>query len=75
MSGMADPKTIRINDADIPDRLETLERNLKKTSANVSGVVRQLVDAYNLFVAENGHAPNFPVRLTPIGTEKKKRKP
>ncbi len=70
---MADPKTIRINDADDPDRLDAFEKALKRCSQDASAVIRHLAEAYIRYVAEHGHAPAFPVRLEPVSAPKKKR--
>ncbi len=73
---MGDPKTIRFNDAADQDRLDRFEKALKRSASNGSEVIRQLTDAFILYVTEEGHAPGFPVRLVPIdeATEKRKRK-
>lgn len=64
---MADPKTIRFNDADAPDRLEALEHAAKRCGSTVSAITRHLADAFIRYVAEHGHAPSYPVRIEPIG--------
>lgn len=69
-----DPKTIRFNDAESPDRLERFERNLKRTANHGGEVLRQLVDAYNRFVEEYGHGPKFPVSLAPSEPDKSSRR-
>jgi hypothetical protein len=62
---MGDPKTIRINNSDDPDRLDKFENALKITAADGGQVIRELVDAYVRYVAENGVSPTYPVRLIP----------
>lgn len=63
---MADPKTIRINNADNPDRLDHFETALKRSGQNASEVIRHLADAYNRYVAQHGHGPSFPVQIVPF---------
>jgi hypothetical protein len=58
-----DPKTIRFNDADDPDRLHRFERALARSAGSSGKVIRHLVDAYIRYVNEHGHSPSFPVRL------------
>lgn len=70
---MADPKTIRINDADVPDRLERFEKALKRNAADGNAVIRELVDAYVRYVEENDCQPTFPVQLVPRIPARRKR--
>lgn len=70
----SDPKTLRINDADVPDRLDQFEKNIKRVAADGNEVIRQLIDAWNLFIEENGHAPTYPVRLLPAIVADPKRR-
>lgn len=63
---MADPKTIRINNADDPDRLATFEAALKRSGQNASEVIRHMADAYIRFVNQHGHGPTFPVQMLPF---------
>ena len=72
---MADPKTVRINDANNPDRLDEFEKALKDTGQNASEVIRQLTDAYLRFVTQHGHGPMFPVQLVPFEKPKALPKP
>jgi hypothetical protein len=67
---MADPKTIRFNNADKLDRLDVFEKNLKRCGQNASEVIRNLTDAYNRFVDQHGHGPIFPVNIEPFETPK-----
>lgn len=70
-----DPKTIRFNTQETPDRLKRFEAAIKKAAADGGEVIRQLTDAYCLYVEEHGHSPVFPVRLvSAIVAEKKPRK-
>ncbi len=72
---MQDPRHIRINNADDPDRLERFEKALKAAAADGNQVIRELIDAYCLFIEENEHSPTFPVRLVPaVGTRPKRKK-
>lgn len=71
---MGDPKTIRFNDADNPQRLEEFEAALKRCGANTSEVVRLLAEAYTRYVEEHGQCPIFPVELVPRSAAKVKRK-
>jgi predicted urease superfamily metal-dependent hydrolase len=66
---MGDPKTIRINDTEDPERLEKFEKALKKAGQNLSEVVRHIADAYIDFVNEHKHGPTFPVRVVIAGGE------
>jgi hypothetical protein len=74
---MEDPKTIRLNDADTPDRRARFETRIKRSANNGNEVVRQLVDAWLAYCEEHGHPPNFPVRIVPVDPKepKPKRKP
>ena len=62
---MADPKTIRINDANDPDRLAKFEAALKRSGQNLSEIVRRTADAYIEYEAENGHGPTYPFAIIP----------
>jgi hypothetical protein len=68
---MEDPKTIRLNDADLLDRRARFERAVKKTAGNGNEIIRRLVDAWLYYVAVHGHGPPFPVELVPIEEKKK----
>ena len=68
---MADPKTIRFNDADDPERLAKLESAARSCSANVSQICRHLADAFIRYVDEHGHAPAFPVELVSLRRKRK----
>jgi len=70
---MDDPKNIRLNDADNPDRRMQFSKAVKRAGGNGNAIIRQLVDAWLLHVQEHGHAPNFPVRLTSIEPPRKRR--
>ncbi len=75
---MADPKTIRINDAHDPDRLEKFEAALKRSGQNLSEVIRRTADAYIEYEAEHGHGPNYPFTIISKAAKaraKRKRKP
>ena len=75
---MADPKTVRINNADNPDRLDEFEKALKRTGQNANDVIRNMTDAYIRFVTQHGHGPAFPVQIVPFEEPKvlkKKAKP
>jgi hypothetical protein len=63
MPGMTDPKQVRLNDGDDPDRAEKFQRAIRRTAANGNEVLRRLVDAYLRYVAEHGHGPAFPVEI------------
>jgi len=65
-----DPKTIRFNTTETPNRLKRFEDAIKKAAADGGEVIRQLTDAYCLYVEENGHSPVFPVRLVSAIVEK-----
>lgn len=65
---MDDPKTIRLNDVDNPDRRDRFEQAVKRTATNSNEVIRRLVDAWIAYVEENGHAPAFPVRIVSADT-------
>ncbi len=71
---MGDPKNVRLNDADNPDRAADFERALKRSGTNGNQVLRNLVDAYIAFVNTKGHVPNFPVELAEIERPEKRRK-
>ena len=70
---MADPKTIRINDAADPNRLSDFENACRKSGANASVVIRNLAEAYIRFVRLHGHSPAFPVDRVPVEPNKKRR--
>jgi hypothetical protein len=63
---MADPKTVRINNADNPDRLDEFEKALKRAGQNANDVIRNMADAYIRFVAQHKHGPAFPVQIVPF---------
>lgn len=63
---MADPKTIRISDADNPDRLASFEAALARSGQNASDVIRHCAYAYIRFVEQHGHGPSFPVQIVPF---------
>jgi hypothetical protein len=62
---MDDPKTIRLNDADRPDRRDRFEQCVKRTAANGNEIIRRLIDAWISYVDQHGHSPTFPVTLMP----------
>jgi hypothetical protein len=70
---MDNPKTIRLNDADRPDRRADFESAVRRTAVNGNEIIRRLVDAWMLYVQEHGHSPPFPVRLRPEPREQNPR--
>jgi hypothetical protein len=69
MTGMTDPKQVRLNDGDDPDRSSKFQLALRRTEANGNAVLRRLVDAYLAYVAEHGHGPAFPVKIVELKTK------
>ena len=53
MAGMAEPKQLRINDANDPDRSEKFRRALARSAADGNSVVRELIDGYIRFVGNH----------------------
>ncbi|MEQ1862892.1 MAG: hypothetical protein ABMA13_23470 [Chthoniobacteraceae bacterium] len=67
IGGMAqDPKTIRFNTADSPNRLSRFEKAIKRSTADGGEVIRQLTDAFCRYVETHGHTPAWPVELVPL---------
>lgn len=73
MVGMGEPKQLRINDANDPDRAEKFKGSLALSAADGNSVLRELIDAYNRFVKREGHGPVFPVEIVETAAPKKRR--
>ncbi len=69
-----DPKYLRINDAEDPDRADKFARSLKLMGGNGNSVLRELIDALNRYVDEHGRGPAFPVDLVPAKPARKPRR-
>ena len=67
---MDDPKTVRLNDADNPNRRARFEDATKRFAVSGNEAIRRLVDAWLLYVGEHGRPPEFPVRLAPLKRSK-----
>lgn len=70
-----DPKTIRFNTAENPDRLSRFEKAINRSAADGGEVIRQLADAFSRYVEQHGHSPAWPVELVPIPLDPKKVRP
>lgn len=72
---MSDPLSMRLSDGTDPERGSVFKDNCDKFGCSEPQVVRNLVDAWNRFVKDNGHPPKFPATILPIEDPKKARKP
>jgi hypothetical protein len=70
---MPEHRSIRLSDADDPDRQDKFMRALKKHAVNGNQTIRLLINAWLLHVREHGRPPTFPVRLVEIDPPKKQR--
>ena len=71
---MTDPKQVRINDSQDPDRADKFDQLIKRTALSGNAVIRELVDALIRYEAKHGHAPPFPVEIVPIEGARKRRR-
>ena len=63
---MPEHRSIRLSDADDPERQEKFRAACEAHALNGNATLRKLIDAWLHYVAEHRHPPRFPVRLVPI---------
>lgn len=72
LNGGMEPKQLRINDANDPDRATKFKKSLARSAADGNAVVRELIDAYNRFVTKHERGPAFPVEIVEKRLAKKR---
>jgi hypothetical protein len=70
---MTDPKQVRLNDGEDPDRAEKFHRAIVRTAANGNQILRHLIDGYLRYVEKHGHGPAFPIEIIEKAGRKRRR--